>query len=290
MGAGFRSGRVGSGRVASLVGVGGSGYRRRMAKLTDDDLSGSTFDTVDLSGSTFRACSLSDVRITGTDLHRAVLRGVELLDVTIDGELQNVVINGVDVAPLIEAELDRREPLRAKMRPNDAAGFREAWALLEQLWEQTVERARGLEPEQLHESVDGEWSFVETLRHLAFATDAWVRRAVLGDPAPWHPLDLPWDEMPDTPGIPRDREVRPSLDEVLELRHDRMAGVRALLDSLTDTSLAAVTEPVEGPGWPRPQSYPVRECLLIVLNEEWHHRLFAERDLDAIEARASASG
>jgi hypothetical protein len=26
--------------------------------------------------------------------------------------------------------------------------------------------------------------------------------------------------------------------------------------------------------------------LLIVLNEEWYHRQFAERDLDALEARA----
>jgi hypothetical protein len=40
-----------------------------------------------------------------------------------------------------------------------------------------------LDPALLHESVAGEWSFTETLRHLVFATDAWVRRAVLGDPA-----------------------------------------------------------------------------------------------------------
>ena len=35
----------------------------------------------------------------------------------------------------------------------------------------------------------------------------------------------------------------------------------------------------------RPRSYPVRECLLVVLNEEWEHRLYAERDLAALEAR-----
>jgi hypothetical protein len=60
----------------------------------------------------------------------------------------------------------------------------------------------GVNPALLHESVDGEWSFIETLRHLAFAGDAWVRRGILGDPAPWHPLDLPWNEMPETPGSP----------------------------------------------------------------------------------------
>jgi uncharacterized protein YjbI with pentapeptide repeats len=249
------------------------------------DLRGSRFERADLSGAEFRDVDLSGARFAGTDFSGAVLRGVELANVSIYGELLNVTVNGVDIAPLVDAELDRRYPDRAKMRPASPAGFREAWDLLGRLWGQTVERARRLPPELLHESVDGEWSFIETLRHLAFATDAWIRRAILGDPAPWDPLDLPWDEMPDTPGVPRDRDVRPSLDVVLELRHDRMSTVRRVIENLTDASLDAHTEPVEGPGWPRPRSYPVRECLLVILNEEWEHRLYAERDLDALEAR-----
>ena len=171
------------------------------------------------------------------------------------------------------------------MRPTEPAGFREAWDVVERLWDGTVDRARGLDPALLHESVDGEWSFIETLRHLAFATDCWVRRAIQGDPSPWHPLDLPWDEMPDTPGVPRDRVARPSLDVALELRRDRMATVRRVMDDLTEEFLDSSTTPVEGPGWPEPRSYPVRECLLTVLAEEWEHRLYAERDLDALEAR-----
>ena len=256
-----------------------------MADFTGEDLRGSRFERVDLTGAEFRSVQLNDALFRHVDLHRVVLRGVELLDVQIEGELEHVVINGVDVAPLVEAELDRRQPDRVKMRPTDPAGFREAWDLVETLWAGTVERARGFDPALLHESVDGEWSFIETLRHLAFATDAWISRGILGDPSPWHPLELPWDQMPDTPGVPRDREVRPTLDEALELRLDRMATVRRVIDGLTDESLAGHTTPVEGPGWPPPRSFPVRECLLVVLNEEWHHRLFAERDLDALEAR-----
>jgi hypothetical protein len=93
--------------------------------------------------------------------------------------------------------------------------------------------------------------------------------------------------MPDTPGVPRDRDARPSLDAVLELRRDRMSTVREVIGGMTDQSLAGHTEPVEGPGWPQSRSYPVRECLLCILNEEWEHRLYAERDLDALEARTS---
>jgi hypothetical protein len=260
---------------------------RPMAEFTGADLSGSHFERVDLTGAEFRAVDLSHARLRGVDMTGVAMRGVELVDARIDGEIHNLLVNGVDVAPLVNAELDRRYPDRAKMRPTHPAAFREAWDIVERLWDGTVARARRLAPELLHESVDGEWSFIETLRHLVFATDAWVRRAILGDPSPWDPLDLPWDEMPDTPGIPRDREARPSLDEVLALRRDRMTTVSTVVDGLTDESLTAHTEPVDGVGWPPPESFPVRECLLIVLNEEWHHRLFAERDLDALETDAS---
>jgi hypothetical protein len=66
-----------------------------------------------------------------------------------------------------------------------------------------------------------------------------------------------------------------------------MSTVRQVIEGLTDESLDGHTEPVEAPGWPEPRSYPVRECLLIILNEEWEHRLYAERDLDALEAHSA---
>ncbi len=257
-----------------------------MADFIGVDLCGAQFERVDLSGAKFRTVDLSDARFRAVDLSRVVMRSVDLVDVDIHGEIQNLTINGVDIGPLVDAELNRRYPLRSKMRPTDPAGFREAWGILAPLWGETVERARRLQPELLHESVDGEWSFIETLRHLVFATDSWITRAILGDPSPWDPLDLPWDEMPDTPEVPRDRDARPSLEVVLELRHRRMATVRQVIEGLTVATLDGDTEPVEGPGWPQPRSYPVRKCLLIILNEEWEHRLYAERDLDALEARS----
>jgi hypothetical protein len=258
-----------------------------MPDFVRSDLRDSRFERADLSGAQFWAVYLTGARFRGVDLSGVVMRGVELTGADIYGEIENVTINGVDIGPLVDAELNRRYPERAKMRPADPAGFREAWDILERLWDQTVERARRLTPELLHEPVGGEWSFTETLRHLAFATDCWIRRAILGDPSPWDPLDLPWDEMSDTPGVPRDRGARPSLDAVLELRRDRMSTVRQVIEGLTGASLDGYTEPVEGPGWPEPRSYPVRECLLVTLNEEWEHRLYAERDLDALEARAA---
>lgn len=240
------------------------------------DLTGARFTTVSLDGATFRACALNHF----------VMRGVEMVDTTIDGEVQGLVINGVDVAPLVEAELDRRHPERPMFRPTTPGGFREAWNLNERLWESTVARARRLPPAMLHESVDGEWSFIQTLRHLAFATESWVARCILGDPSPWHPLSLPWDQMGPRPGVPHDRDARPSLDEALALRLEAMATMRRVVDGLSDGQLDSRTEPLVGPGWPdEGESFPVRECLLVVLNEEWWHRRFAERDLAVLEER-----
>jgi len=251
------------------------------------DLTGSEFVRADLSGSRFATVLLNGATIEHADLHRVTMRHVEIIDTTIDGEVDNLVINGVDVGPLLEAELDRRDPDRPKFRPTTADGFREAWDLDERLWAATVDRARKLDPAQLHESVGGEWSFIQTLRHLAFASESWVGRCILGDPSPWHPLSLPWDQMSPTPGVPRDRDARPSLDEALVLRHQAMALVRGVVDDLTDEQLEMETAPLVGPGWPpEGDTFPVRGCLLIVLNEEWYHRQFAERDMSVLEERS----
>ena len=143
-------------------------------------------------------------------------------------------------------------------------------------------RAQALPDSTLHRGVDGEWSFIQTLRHLSFASAAWVERTILGDVSPWHRLDLPWDEAPGWDGIPWDREARPSLEEVLTLRRERQATVRHVMASLTDEQLASAVTRTD-PGWPRMESVPVKDCLRIVLNEEWEHRLYAERDLTALE-------
>jgi DinB superfamily/Pentapeptide repeats (8 copies) len=255
-----------------------------VADFLDADLRGARFERADLTGAQLADVTLAGSRFRGVDLTGAVLRGVQLADADIDGEIGNLKINGVDVGPLVEAELDRRDPERITMRPTGPSGFQAAWDVLERRWAATVARARQLPGGLLDESVDGEWSFIQTLRHLLFASDVWVRRVILGDPAPWHPLGLPWDEMPPTPGIPRDRDARPALQTVLELRRDRMSMVREVMGGLTETSLDG-SRTVTGPGWPEPGNYRVRDCLLVVLDEEWRHRLFAERDLDVLAAR-----
>jgi len=155
-------------------------------------------------------------------------------------------------------------------------------------WDAVVRRARALPEDLLHERVDGEWSFIETLRHLVFATDAWVLRAVLGDPGA-----LP----PARSGAQRDAGRHPSstaqpgrptsLEEILAVRTDRMAAVARVLHELTDERLEKMTLPVLEPGYPESESFAVRRCLGAVVNEEWLHREYAERDLAGLERRST---
>src|SRR5256885_7352451 len=108
------------------------------------NLAGSRFERINLSGAEFRASDIVDTRFRGVEMSGVVMRGVALFDVDIYGEIGNLTINGVDVGRLVNTELDRRYPERAKMRPTDPTGFREAWDVVERLWGDTVERARRL--------------------------------------------------------------------------------------------------------------------------------------------------
>jgi hypothetical protein len=66
-----------------------------------------------------------------------------------------------------------------------------------------------------------------------------------------------------------------------------LTGARFRNVDLTDDYLAGTTDPVTRPGYPEPKSFPVRRYLGAIVNEEWEHRLFAERDLDALESRGT---
>ena len=168
--------------------------------------------------------------------------------------------------------------------PGDADGFREAWAAVEREWQETLPRARALAPDLLHERVDGEWSFVETLRHLVFVTDAWASRALLGREEPFHPLGLPPTGLRSAT-VQVDHDARPPLPDILGVREQRVATVRSVMASLTDADLAVATVTVRGPGYPRAGRYPVRRCVQALVGEEWQHRRYAERDLAALHDR-----
>ena len=151
-----------------------------------DDLSGATFTDVDLRGARFVRSDLSGVVMRAAELGGADLDAPWLLD---GGS--TLLVNGVDVAPLVDAELDRRFPGREQRRAEDPDGLRAAWDAVERTWGATVERVAAMPAGTPDVSVDGEWSFAQTLRHLVMATDTWLGGAILGLEAPYHPIGQP---------------------------------------------------------------------------------------------------
>ncbi|MDQ0380007.1 DinB family protein [Amycolatopsis thermophila] len=230
-------------------------------------------ENADLTGSTFRACDLSRLKVVDS----------RLSDVSISGDLRRFVVNDVDVTGFVEAELDRRHPERVALREmRTAADYRAMWTMIETLWAATVDRASRLSPELVHERVDGEWSFVETLRHLIFATDAWAARTILDAPMPYHRFALPQTSYPAPEALGVDVGARPQLDEVLAVRAERLALVRRIVGGLSDEDLARPCKRSPAPGYPE-EPRPVGRCLRVVMNEECEHRRYAVRDLAVLE-------
>ncbi len=237
----------------------------------------------------FRGARLDDADFSGARLHSPNLEATRitdgwLLNADISGYIDGLRVNGVEVAPLVEAELDRRFPERVKLRADDPRGLAEAWALIEDVWRTTVARARTFPEASLHERVDGDWSFVETLRHLVMATDAWLLRMVRQVPRPYHPWGLAGSFLTDPAGLGLDYDANPSLDEVLPVRRERMDAVKETIAALTPQELERVCVPPDTPGHPA-ETRSVLECLHVILDEEWEHSRYANRDLDILSTR-----
>ncbi|WP_425954769.1 DinB family protein [Xylanimonas sp. McL0601] len=250
-----------------------------MVQFTADD---------DLRGARFRLANLTGARFDQSYLTGVLMRGVDLSGADIDGDIRGLVLNGVEVAPLVEAELNRRLPGREWRRSLDPAEQLQAFDAAQREWAAAIARATA-RPELRDAHVDGEWSISQTLRHLVMATDGWLRHGVQRMPDAFSPIGVPFTEWEDRAAeLGMDPTATPSWDEVLAERADRVAQVRDFLAAATPEEFAA---PAPGlPPWHEdsPEEYrrrmTVGRCLGVIGNEEWEHLRYAVRDLDTIEA------
>jgi hypothetical protein len=226
----------------------------------------------DLTGAEFRECLMSNTRLIG----------VVMQDAEIDGLVTGLVVNGVEVMPYVEAELDRRHPVRVLIRSDDPADLRESHRQLVAGWAATAERLRAT-PGIERRSVNGEWSAVQTLRHLVFVHDSWFRRCVLGSSALFTPMGLGPDSVGEAEGV--DPSADPTLDDVLAVRAEQAAELSAWLAEVTPERLAQPAPVPDDGRWPPyAAGRSVRQCLGTVLNEEQEHHGFCVRDLAILEA------
>ncbi|MFZ4718594.1 MAG: DinB family protein [Ilumatobacteraceae bacterium] len=226
------------------------------------------------------------MEIVDNDLTGLRFRGAEAVGLEIDSPWLieaggPLLVNGVDVVPFVDAELNRRFPGRELRRADTPAGLQAAWGAAEATWATTVARAEAMPAGTLDVSVAGEWTFAETLRHLVMATDVWLRKAILGVADPYHPVGRPNGEF-DRDGF--DGSVfsnrTPTWAEVLEARADRQVMVRQFIAAATPEQLSETrTNP-----WAPQHEETVLSCLHTILEEEWEHHRYAVRDLDSLPA------
>jgi hypothetical protein len=249
-----------------------------MARHHDtDEFRGARFTHADLAGVTIRDCDVTGLQIVDCILGEAV----------VSGDFTRLIVNDVDVTAYVESELDRRQPERVLVRSlRTAEDHRGTWAAVLRMWAATHDRLAPVPESLLTRRVGEEWSAIETMRHLVFATDAWIGNAALGRPHPFHPSGLPYTGYPDelSARLGLELTVMPSFEQLLAVRAERSAMVSGLVADLTDEGLTRPCEHVPAPGYPqRPPT--VATCLRVVMNEEVEHHRYLVRDLAVLQAQ-----
>ena len=93
-----------------------------------EDLSGAVFADVDLRGAKF----------VESDLSRVVIRGCAVGGMEVDAPWLRfgapMIVNGVDIGPFVEAELNRRFPGREEQTAESPQALAAAWDKLEAAW------------------------------------------------------------------------------------------------------------------------------------------------------------
>ena len=232
--------------------------------------------TDEFEGATFVRTSFKGATLRFSDVSGVTMRSVDVGGLDIDSHdlaFGSLVVNGVDVVPLVEAELDRRFPGRELQKSQTAAGLRDGWVAVQSAWQETV---AGTPPDLVDAHVEDEWSLAQTLRHLVLATDAWLRGAIQREPQPFHELGQIFTGA-ERMGFDMSifRSEPPTYEEVLAVRAERQQLVTDFLADATDELLAEQRDDPWGGDW-----HPsVGDCVRVILEEEWAHLRYVRRDL-----------
>jgi hypothetical protein len=235
-------------------------------------------NTRELEGATFIRASLKGATLRFSDVSGVTMRAVDVDGLDIDSHdlfFGSLLVNGVNVVPLVDAELDRQFPGRALQKAQTPEGLREGWVAVQAAWADTV---AATPPDLVDAHVEDEWSLAQTLRHLVLATDAWLRGGILRIEQPFHEIGQIFTgaaEMGFDLSMFR-TDPPPSYDEILAVRAERQQQVTAFLDTVTPELLAEERDnPWGGDDW-----HPsVGDCVRVILEEEWAHLRYVRRDL-----------
>ncbi len=232
--------------------------------------------TKEFEGATFVEASFRGATLRFSDVSGVTMRGVDVDGLDIDSHdlfFGSLVVNGVDVVPLVDAELNRQFPGRELQKARTPEGLRDGWLAVQTAWQATVE---GTPTELVDAHDEDEWSLAQTLRHLILATDAWLRGGILRMEQPYHEIGQVFtgaEQMGfDTSLF---RVDPPAYAEVLAVRAERQ---QLVTDFLAMATVELLAQDREGP-WGGDWHPSVGDCIRVILEEEWAHLRYIRRDL-----------
>lgn len=236
-----------------------------------EEFADARFVRADFSNAKFRFCDLSGVTMHGVEVGGLHIDSHDLM-------FGSLYVNGVDVVPLVEAELNRQFPGRELQASRTPEGLREGWVAVQDAWNTTVTRT----PADLRDAhVEDEWSLAQTLRHLVLATDAWLLRGVRRESDPFHEIGQFFTGAEQMGVIPERMREPENFEEVLAVRAERQ---HMLTDFLATVTAEQLEEPREDPWDPDDDWKPtVGDCVRVIIEEEWAHLRYVRRDLALLQ-------
>jgi len=228
---------------------------------------GATFIRTSFKGAVLKSCDVSGVTMRSVDCGGLDIDSHDLFFGTL-------IVNGVNVVPFVEAELNRLFPGRELQNAQTPEGLREGWVAVQAAWATTV---ADTPTDKVDAHVHDEWSLAQTLRHLVLATDAWLRGGIMRVAQPFHEIGLIFTGAAQM-GFDMSifRADTPTWEEILEVRAERQQMVTDFLAGATPELLAEQRDnPWGGDDW-----HPtVGDCVRVILEEEWAHLRYIRRDL-----------
>lgn len=233
---------------------------------------GQEFEDQDLSESVFWGVNLSRTLFRDADLNSSRFFHVSMSDVSIDGVIERLVVNGVDVTDYVNSH-DRWYPLRNNLSPADEVGIRSAWFQLVAEWEKLYTLVSSLSGDVQTRSINGEWSLRDTLRHMLFVHDKWFNWP-LGGQRMFTSIGLPntGSQGGEWPGL--DLSSDPTFDVTLDARRAQASRFGAFIETMKLSEMSDTSDILEN------GSVPTLICFHAILEEEFEHLRYAWRDIE----------
>ena len=243
--------------------------------------------TKEFEGATFVKTSFKGATMRFSDVSGVTMRSVDVDGLDIDSHdlaFGTLIVNGVDVVPLVEAELNRQFPGRELQRSQTPEGLREGWVARAGRVGDDGRRHACATSSTPTSRTSGPWP--QTLRHLVLATDAWLRGGISGWSSPSTRSARSSPAPPRWASTCRSSATdAPTFEEILAVRAERQQLVTDFLATATPELLAEERDNPWGGGDWHPT---VGDCVRVILEEEWAHLRYVRRDLALLRCESAA--